>query len=216
MKRTFPVERRKNMRPFFAILSRMKYISRWGLMRNTRLETLSEHSFETAVIAHALALMRRRRFGGDISPERAAVLALFHDVTEIITGDLPTPVKYFNPSIREEYARVEQAAQKRLLSFLPEELRSDYEPLLAEGGDEEEELRVLVKAADKLSALIKCLQERQAGNMEFVKAEEAALRSIKAMNLPEAEIFLKEFLPAYRLTLDELDISMETAPQKNR
>ncbi len=193
------------MSPFYAMLSRMKYINRWGLMRNTRPEPLSEHSFETAILAHALALLRCRRFGGDVSPERAASLALFHDAPEIITGDLPTPVKYFSPSIRGEYARVEEAAREKLLSMLPEDLRGDYVPLLSEGGEEEKELWSLVKAADKLSALIKCLQERRAGNMEFLQAEKTLRRSIEEMEIPEAQVFLKEFLPAFCLTLDELD-----------
>lgn len=190
---------------FFAMLSRMKYINRWGLMRNTRPESLSEHSFETAVIAHALALLRCRRFGGCVSPERAATLALFHDVPEIITGDLPTPVKYFSPSIRGEYARVEEAAKEKLLSMLPEDLRGEYAPLLAEGGPEEAELHALLKAADKLSALIKCLQERRAGNLEFLQAEKTLRRSVEDMHLPEVDVFLREFLPAFCLTLDELE-----------
>ena len=193
------------MSPFYAMLSRMKYINRWGLMRNTRPESLSEHSFETAILAHALALLRCRRFGGNVSPERAACLALFHDAPEIITGDLPTPVKYFSPSIRGEYARVEEAARENLLSMLPEDLKGDYSEIAREGEEEEKELWGLVKAADKLSALIKCLQERRAGNMEFLQAEKALRRSIEEMKIPEAQVFLKEFLPAFCLTLDELD-----------
>lgn len=174
-------------------------------MRNTRLETLSEHSFETAVVAHALALIRRKRFGGSLSPERAAVLALFHDATEIITGDLPTPVKYYNPAIREEYALVEETARGSLLALLPEEYREDYEPLLREGAEEEKDYLPLIKAADKISALIKCVEERRAGNLEFTRAEEATRKAIEAMGLPEAKVFLEEFLPAFSLTLDELD-----------
>lgn len=193
------------MSPFYAMLSRMKYINRWGLMRNTRPESLSEHSFETAVTAHALALLRCRRFGGCVSPERAATLALFHDAPEIITGDLPTPVKYYSPTIRGEYARVEEAARKRLVSMLPEDLREDYAPLLSEGGEDEEELRAILKAADKISALIKCLQERRAGNLEFLQAEKTLRRSVEDMHLPEADVFLQEFLPAFCLTLDELE-----------
>lgn len=186
---------------FFAMLSRMKYICRWGLMRNTRSETLSEHCFETAVLAHALAVLRNRRFGGSVSPERTALLALFHDVPEVITGDLPTPVKYFSPAIRGEYGRVEAAARDRLLSALPEDLREEYASLLEEDSSGEE--AALVKAADKLSALIKCVEERRAGNQDFRQAEQATLRSLQAMGLPEADVFLREFLPSYSLTVDE-------------
>ncbi len=187
--------------PFFAMLSRMKYIFRWGLMRNTRSETLSEHSFETAVVAHALAVLRNRRFGGNVSPQQTALFALFHDAPEVITGDLPTPVKYFSPAIRGEYGRVEEAARQRLLEGLPEDLRQDYAPLLREEGGEE--IMKLVKAADKISALIKCMEERKGGNRDFLKAEESIRDSLTAMNLPEADCFLKEFLPSYSLTVDE-------------
>ncbi len=191
------------MRHFFAVLSRMKHIHRWGLMRCTREENLCEHSFETALLAHALAVLRNERFGGHCSPERAATLALFHDASEIFTGDLPTPVKYDNPTLRESYARVEAHARERLLSMLPEDLRPVYLPLLNEGGEDEEELRRIVKAADKLSALIKCMEERRAGNAEFSRAEQTLRRAVEEMGLPEADCFLKEFLPSYALTLDE-------------
>lgn len=191
------------LRHFFAVLSRMKHIRRWGLMRCTREENLCEHSFETAVLAHALAVLRNERFGGHVSPERAAALALFHDASEIFTGDLPTPVKYDNPALRSAYAQVEQHARNRLLSMLPEELRPMYRPLLEEGGPEEEELRRLVKAADKLSALIKCREELRAGNTEFSRAEQTLRRAVEEMHLPEADCFLTEFLPSYDLTLDE-------------
>lgn len=192
------------MRHFFALLSRMKHIHRWGLMRCTREENLCEHSFETAVIAHALAVLRNTRFGGSVSPERAAALALFHDAPEIFTGDLPTPVKYGSRALRDSYAAVEEHACARLLGALPEDLRPVYRPLLAEDGKGgEEELRRLVKAADKLSALIKCVEERRAGNLEFARAEQSTRRAIEGMHLPEADCFLREFLPAYALTLDE-------------
>ncbi len=187
---------------FFAKLSRMKYIRRWGLMRNTREENLCEHSFETAVLAHALCVLRNRRFGGNVDPDRAAALALFHDCTEILTGDLPTPVKYAGPALREAYGRVEAEAREKLLALLPEDLQDVYDPLLSGGGDGEE-LRALVKAADKLSALIKCVEERAMGNREFLKAEESTRRALQEMHLPEVECFLKEFLPSYSLTLDE-------------
>lgn len=187
---------------FFAMLSRMKYISRWALMRNTENETLSEHSLETAVIAHALAVLRNTRFGGSVDPSKVALLAIFHDATEIITGDMPTPIKYYSPELRSMYGEVEQAAGEKLLSMLPEELRGQYRDLLLpdEGSDE----HILVKAADKLSALIKCIEERKAGNLEFSNAEATTRKAIERMSLPEAQVFMQEFLPAYSLTLDEL------------
>ena len=186
---------------FFAIISRMKYINRWGLMRNTITENISEHSLETAFIAHLLALYRNVRFGGNVDPERAALLAMYHDVTEIITGDLPTPVKYYNKEIKAEYDRVEEIAKDKMISYLPEDLQEHYRPLLGKT-DDEAELWQLVKAADKLSALIKCLEERQMGNVDFTAAEKSTLEAVHAMNLPEAEEFIKEFLPSYGLTLD--------------
>lgn len=191
------------MNHFFAVLSRMKHINRWGLMRNTRQENICEHSLDVAVIAHALAILRNTRYGGNVNPERAAVLAIFHDTTEIITGDLPTPVKYYSADIRSAYREVEAVAQKRLLSMLPADLRPSYQPLIDHSDPGDAELLPLVKAADKLSALIKCVEERAMGNNEFRKAEEAQRSSITAMNLPEAQCFLEEFLPSYSLTLDE-------------
>ena len=186
---------------FFAMLSRMKYISRWALMRNTERENLSEHSLETAVIAHALAVLGNTRFGRQVDPERVALLAVYHDVPEILTGDMPTPVKYYSPRIREAYGEVERTACERMLAMLPEDIRESYRSLLIqEEGTVEARL---VKAADKLSALIKCIEERKAGNMEFVCAERATEQSLRAMNLPEAEAFFEEFIPAYSLTLDE-------------
>lgn len=186
---------------FFAIISRMKYINRWGLMRNTITENISEHSLETAFIAHVLALYRNVRFGGNVDPERCAVLAMYHDVTEIITGDLPTPVKYYNAEIRSEYDKVEKMAEEKLLSYLPEDLRGYYAPLFSKT-EEDRELWVLVKAADKLSALIKCIEERQMGNSDFTEAEKSTLQAVHDMALPEAEEFISEFLSAYHLTLD--------------
>ncbi len=187
---------------FFAVISRMKYINRWSLMRNTINENISEHSLETAFIAHALALLRNRRFGGNVDPERCALLAIFHDTTEIITGDLPTPVKYYNPQIKKAYGEIEENAKKQLLSYLPEDLRDDYEPLFSRT-NKEAELWDLVKGADKISALIKCIEEKQMGNSDFTSAEKSTYQAIKALNLPEAEVFLQEFMPSYLLTLDE-------------
>ena len=186
---------------FFAMLSRMKYISRWALMRNTERENLSEHSLETAIIAHALAVLGNVRFGRQVNPERVALLAMFHDTPEILTGDMPTPVKYYNPQIREAYGEVERTAGERMLAMLPEDMRESYRSLLMQ--DEGSEEHRLVKAADKISALIKCIEERKAGNREFVCAEQATEQALKAMQLPEAQVFLEEFIPAYALTLDE-------------
>jgi 5'-deoxynucleotidase len=187
---------------FFAVISRMKYINRWALMRNTINENISEHSLEVAFIAHVLALIRNKRFGGNVSPERCALLAMYHDVTEIITGDLPTPIKYYSHEIKGAYDEIEHKAKNTLVSYLPDDLKEDFEPLFCKT-PQEEEAWTLVKAADKLSALIKCLEERQMGNTDFASAEKSTLESIVAMNIPEANVFLDEFIPAYTLTLDE-------------
>lgn len=180
---------------FFALLSRMKYINRWGLMRNARQENLCEHTLEVAYIAHALALM------SGVEPSRAVFCALYHDCSEIITGDLPTPIKYDNPEIRKNYREIERTAVHRLLSALPKELSEAYEPCFFE---EDEQIRKLVKAADKLSALLKCVEEIQMGNRDFLSAKQAQLSALKAMKLPAVDTFLEQFLPAYERTLDEL------------
>ncbi len=187
---------------FYAMLSRMKYINRWGLMRNTIHENICEHSLDVAIIAHALATFSNVYFNGNINAERIALLAMFHDCTEIITGDMPTPIKYYAPEIREAYKEVEVVAKDRLLGGLPEELKEVYAPLLVEN-EEEKELWRFVKAADKLSALIKCVEEKRMGNDDFIKAEASTLKSLKDMKMPEVDMFLKEFFPAYSLTLDE-------------
>ena len=186
---------------FFALTSRMKYIARWGLMRNSRYENIAEHSLEVAIITHLLCELRNRRFGGDIDVSKAVLTAVYHDVPEIITGDLPTPVKYYDPEIKAAYKRVEQAAVDKLVSSIPEDLRDGYAPLFDE--DEDPEIREIVKAADKLSALIKCIEERHSGNTDFSEAERQTLESIKKMHLKEADAFIEEFLPSYGLTLDE-------------
>ena len=188
---------------FYAFLSRMKYINRWALMRNTSSDTLSQHSHEVSAVAYALCVIANRRYGKNYNGERAALIGLYHDMPEIITGDLPTPVKYFNPEIKEAYKKVEAVASEKLLATLPDDLREDFEFLFNEK-DSDAELWKIVKAADKISALIKCIEERKAGNMEFTKAELSTLESIKIMNMPEAEDFIKDFLPAYELTLDQL------------
>ena len=191
------------MSHFFAMLSRMKYINRWGLMRNTRNETICEHSLDTAILAHALAVLLTRRFGGNVNPEKAALLAIFHDAPQILTGHLPTPSKYYNPTIRTAYQEVERMAEDRLLAYLPDDLRPDYKALLHQETAENEELLPLVKAADKLSALIKCVEERAMGNAEFLRAEQTIRTAIAELHLPEADCFVEEFLPSYSLTLDE-------------
>ena len=189
---------------FYAMLSRMKYINRWGLMNNTRYENISEHSQQVAVLAHCLVLIHNKRFGGSLNPERAALLAVFHDATEIITGDMPTPVKYANRDIRDIYKDIEDKASDRLTSMLPEDFRDEYSDILRQCGSGDEELRVFVNAADRLSALIKCIDEMRMGNDEFKKAKETIEQSIRDMKLPEAEVFEREFLPAFSLPLDEM------------
>lgn len=185
---------------FYAMMSRMKNIHRWGLMRNTRLENLSEHSLEVAFIAHALAIIRNRRFGGNVDANAVAVVAMFHDTSEIITGDMPTPIKYYNANIKNVYKEIEGNAEQRLISLLPQDLRDDFAPVYNPNNEVEQ----LVKAADKISALIKCIEEKNSGNQEFVSAEKSTIESIKAMNLPEANMFLDEFMDSFSLTLDEL------------
>ena len=189
---------------FFAMMSRMKYIERWALMRNSRPENISEHSLETAMIAHALGVIASKRLDKDIDANRLAVMAMYHDSTEIITGDMPTPIKYYNDEIKVAFKEVEKVAANRLLSMIPDDLREAYEPVFLER-EEDEELLKLLKAADKISALIKCLEEKKAGNHEFISAEKTLKESLMAMELEEVKIFFEEFMPAYELTLDELN-----------
>ena len=187
---------------FYALMGRMRYITRWGLMRNTFAENISEHSHQVAVLAHALALIRRHILhlpGPD--PDRCAVAALYHDASEILTGDLPTPIKYYNPDIKVAYKEVERIAGNRLLDMLPKELRDSYEHLVLE---DDGEVEPIVKAADKLSAHIKCLEEQKAGNTEFDSAAKQTWDSMKAMNLPELDWFLDNCLGAFALNLDQL------------
>ena len=187
---------------FYAMLSRMKYINRWGLMRNTFSENISEHSHMTAVLAHGLALIRRdvlKLSGPD--PDRCAVAALYHDASEILTGDLPTPIKYYNPDIKTAYKQVERIAGERLLELVPPQLRESYAPLVLE---EDRELEPIVKAADKLSAHIKCLEEQKAGNTEFDTAAKQTWEAMRAMELPELNWFLENCLKPFSLNLDQL------------
>jgi len=188
---------------FFALFSRMKYINRWALMRNAHEENLSEHSLDVAVTAHALTLLHNKRFSGNLNPERAAVLALFHDAPEILTGDMPTPVKYYNEQVRDAYRAVEENACNTIVSMLPDDLKDEYSAFFFPT-KEDEPLWKFVKAADKICALIKCIEEKKAGNTEFNTAAESTLHSIKEMNLPEADCFIEEFLPDFEKTLDEL------------
>lgn len=188
---------------FFAYLSRIKYINRWALMRNTTYETLSQHSYEVATLAHALAVIGNRRFGKNYDASRAALLGLYHDAAESITGDMPTPVKYFSTGLRSAFAEVEKSAGARLLSMLPEDMQADFDPLLDQKPDDAA-LWALVKAADKLSAYIKCIEERKAGNTEFREAEKSTKKLLEKLECPEAAVFLSEFLPAYELPLDKL------------
>ena len=187
---------------FFAYLSRMRYINRWGLMRNTFQENVQEHSHMVAVLAHTLAVIRRDVLGKPADPGLAAAAALYHDAPEILTGDLPTPIKYYSPDIRDAYKQVEQVSAGKLLDMLPPELRGAYEPLVREEYDPD--TRALVKAADKLSAYIKCVEELKAGNNEFRQAAEQTLEALKAYGLPEVDYFMERFLPAFGVTLDEL------------
>ena len=187
---------------FFALFSRMKHIDRWALMRNTERDALSSHCLEVSAIAHCLALIGNRRLHKSYNADRAALLGIYHDMPEIITGDMPTPVKYYNTAIRTAYAQIETAAQGALLRTLPPDLREDYAPLLQP--DETDDLHRLVKAADKISALIKCVEERESGNPEFSAAETATREAIRNINCPEAEIFIEEFLPSFSLVLDSV------------
>ncbi len=190
------------MEHFFAMHSRMKYINRWALMRNVNEENISEHSNDVAVIAHALAVISNVRFGGSLNAERAAFLGLYHDMTEIITGDMPTPVKYHSDDMREAFRKVEDMASHKLLSMLPEDMRAYYESAFFPK-QEDGYLWKLVKAADKISALIKCIEEKNAGNNEFGKALESTRASIEKMEIPEVRVFLEEFIPSFYLSLDE-------------
>ena len=186
---------------FFAYISRMRFIQRWALMRNTAPENVQEHSHQVAVLAHALAVIRNEKFGGSIDAGAVAVAALYHDASEILTGDMPTPIKYDNPAIRQAYKDVESVAERKLLDMVPAELRRAYEPVLTgPGGDTER----LVKAADKLSAYIKCVEELKAGNLEFREAAAQTRAALESYDLPEVAYFLETFMDSFSLTLDQL------------
>ena len=187
---------------FYALMGRMRYITRWGLMRNTFSENIQEHSHQVAVLAHALALIRRDILhleGPD--PDKCAVAALYHDASEILTGDMPTPIKYYNPDIKEAYKQVEHIAGERLLQMLPEQLRASYERHIYE---DDPDVTPIVKAADKLSAYIKCIEEQKAGNTEFDSAEAQTMKILKALEMPEMDWFIENCLPAFSLNIDQL------------
>ena len=187
---------------FFAYISRMRYIGRWSLMRNSIPENIQEHSHMVAVIAHALAVIRRDVYGIPCDPDKCAAAALFHDSSEILTGDLPTPINYHSEEIHNAYLQVENLACEKLLDTLPEVLRGTYENLLT--GESAKETHDIVKAADRLSAYIKCIEERRAGNDEFLQAEKQTLKKLTADPMPEVQYFIEHFIPAFELTLDEL------------
>lgn len=188
---------------FFAFAARTKYINRWALMRNTRYETLSEHSAQAAEIAYALAVIGNERLGKNYNAERAALLGLYHDLPEIITGDLPTPVKYFSEETKSAYKAVEKNASKQLLSMLPDDLRKNYEPLFKKKTDDKELWR-LVKSADKICAYLKCIEERNAGNKEFCEAEKSITKALQRLDCEEAKIFIDEFVPSFEKTIDQM------------
>ncbi len=187
---------------FFAYISRMRFIQRWGLMRNTLPENDLEHAGQTAMIAHGIALIGRRRYGRTYDPNFIMALAMYHDAPEVITGDMPTPIKHSNPALREEYGKLEEMAADKLLSMLPDDLKEDFSPLIAH--DETTMEWRIVKAADKISAYVKCMEEKKSGNKEFGKAGKAVKKSLDKIDLPEVQDFIVQFVPGFSLTLDEI------------
>ena len=185
---------------FYAMMSRMKNIYRWGLMRNTRRENLSEHSLEVAQIAQALSIISNKRFGGKTDPNNVAAVAMYHDTSEIITGDMPTPIKYYNDEIKDTYKQIEAAAEQQLSNMLPDDFKEEFAKIY----NPDPETRRLVKAADKISALIKCIEELNMGNREFAVAKKTIEKAVEEMKMPEANVFMDEFLDSFSLTLDEL------------
>ncbi|ADP13119.1 hypothetical protein EJP617_34380 [Erwinia sp. Ejp617] len=188
---------------FFAHLSRLKLINRWPLMRNVRTENVSEHSLQVAMVAHALALIRNAKFAGNLNAERIALMAIYHDASEVLTGDLPTPVKYYNAQIAHEYKKIEKIAQNKLIEMLPEELRSAYAPLIDEHQHSEAETAI-VKQADALCAYLKCLEELSAGNNEFLPAKARLEKTLAQRHSPEMDYFVEVFVPSFSLSLDEI------------
>ena len=194
---------KKKVYSFGAMMSRMKYIDRWALMRNSTKENISEHSLEVAMLSHLLAVIGRVRFGKNLDADKAALIGIYHDSTEIITGDMPTQIKYYSDEMRDTFKEIEDLAAIQLLAMLPDDIREEYEELFF-AQEQDAYLWKLVKAADKISALIKCVEEEKAGNTEFVNAKKLTRKSIDAMELEEVEVFFEEFFPAYKMTLDEL------------
>ncbi|GKX55934.1 5'-deoxynucleotidase [Leminorella grimontii] len=188
---------------FFAYLSRLKLISRWPLMRNVRTENVSEHSLQVAFVAHALAVIKNRRFNGNVSPDRVALLAMYHDASEVLTGDMPTPIKYYNPQIAHEYKKIEKTAQLKLIEMLPEELQQDFRSILDDSYYTEDE-KMVVKQADALCAYLKSLEELSAGNNEFKLAKQRLEKTLKLRHSPEMDYFMKVFVPSFKLSLDEI------------
>ena len=181
----------------------MKHIFRWSLMKNSKEESLSVHTLDTAVIAHCLGALRNRRFGGSCDIERLVMLAMYHDCSEILTGDMPTPVKYFNADLKKAYKAAEKSAAEKLINHLPNDMQNEIGDYISPKCDDE--YKPFIKAADRLSAVIKCIEERKTGNREFLAAEEAQMKAIQEMNIPAVNVFVDEFLPAYSLSLDELN-----------
>lgn len=199
----FDEEYKDNNSSFFAMMSRMKYINRWALMRNSYQENISEHSLEVAMIAHALALISNCKLGNHLNAEKAALIGMYHDCTEIITGDMPTPIKYYNRATKEAYKDVERQAAKDLISKLPQYLQEEYEKIFFPS-EEEDYLEKLVKAADRISAYIKCIEEEKAGNREFISAKATIYEKLTEMDMEEVRVFMRDFAESYKKTLDEL------------
>lgn len=189
---------------FFSFMAKMKHIKRWGLMRNTREENIQEHSLQAAMIAHALALIKNKLYGGHVDAERVMAVAVYHEAGEVITGDLATPIKYFNPEIKTAYKQIEHVAEQKLLAMLPPEIKGEYEALIL-GREDDKEVYALVKAADKICAYLKCVEEMSAGNKEFEKAQKTLHKAIKKLDMPEVRYFMDTFVPSFELTLDELN-----------
>lgn len=191
------------MSSFFAFLKRMRFINRWSLMRNTETENIQEHSLEVAMIAHNLGALRNEYFGGSVDMNKVAVIAMFHEVSEIFTGDMPTPIKYFDPKLRSLYGEIETLAQEKMLTTLPERLQSVYRSLIVDAEQSEE--WPLVKAADTLSAYMKCVNELKAGNDEFKEAHDIIFAKLQGLHMPEVDMFIEEYIPALSKSLDELN-----------
>ncbi|MBT3318188.1 MAG: 5'-deoxynucleotidase [Clostridia bacterium] len=189
---------------FFSFMAKMKHIKRWGLMRNTREENIQEHSLQTAMIAHALAIIKNTYFGGEVDAEHVMAVAVFHEAGEVITGDLATPIKYYNPEIKQAYKQIERVAEQKLVGMLPDELRGEYGDLIL-NREADDEVYKIVKAADKICAYLKCVEEMSAGNKEFEKAKATLKKAIKKIDMKEVQFFMDNFVPSFDLTLDELN-----------